>query len=372
MKAWKLAVIIVSVAVIAVSLYSALTVATITSAYKARGAVLEAALAKYHQAFIGDQMVARGWPMFMPRSGDRDASPLIGPRTHWIVQRAAWDRYVSALPVGERHLTLDPDLQAKLAHKWLEAGPQFLSGIDFTWMGQLIDFDYWDLDAHSPSSPDSAHSPEPGIDVVTWAKLRLLKGIKEREPASAILEVEELARLCATTESILTVIKALMLLELTDAVRQRMDSSGVGAAVVRLGRDPKEYHRILRALWGALAYAQLRTPPAYEDDWDHIAAGRCAALGHGLASAVTLRALLLPSHALEYEHLTRLLSRSPECRLRRLRRLWGMPMSTEGPLSADDFPWSTRVMFAIVPAGARLSGEARIAISEQDWFRQYD
>jgi hypothetical protein len=332
-----------------------------------------AALAKYHQEFLEDQRIAASLPVFAPRPGARDAGPLIGPRVSWAgAGPEALLRYRDSLPADERDRAPDPALGRKLGADWLHADPSLWSGLDFGWMSRLADLDYWDLDRNSPepSSPGVAYRATPGAEVVSWAELRLAKGVRDGAPDAAFREVEELARLCATSEEGSTISMGFTLLALVEDARGRTASGGhAGAAAVRAA--PDALRRAHRALWGALAHAELRTPDTYDADWDRISVGRCAALAHGLASAVTVRPVLADSHRAEYERLGRRLAAAPECRLRRLRRLWSDPASTSAVAARDERSWPVRLV-RWVPGTQRLFGEMTVAVSEQDWFTQYE
>lgn len=53
------------------------------SASEATVARLRAEFAAHREAFLGDQRFLASLPIFAPRSGNRDAGPLTGPRVRW-------------------------------------------------------------------------------------------------------------------------------------------------------------------------------------------------------------------------------------------------------------------------------------------------
>ncbi len=372
----KVLLIVAAVTVVAVSAVAGFAWHTVKTGIDGSGARQRAQLAKYHQEFLEDQRFAATLPIFAHRPGHRDAGPVLGPRVSWVVaDPSALERYRQSLPEDTRGLVLDPELSKKLEKDWLDADPALWAGLDFTWMSRLAEFDFWDLDANSPEPfpPGWLSGPTPGVsELFDWVKLRLAKGIHDGAPAPAIRDVEELARLCTTTEETTLINIGVALLRLVDKARERVRLSGGVArdAGSTLGCDASR--RLHRAAWGALAHAEFRTPSTYDADWSQIVVGRCAALKHGLSLALTERPLLGASHTREYQHLDRLLAGSPECRLSRIRRLWSRPDPAEVIVSMDNDSWPLRILTRWVPGARRLAGEMLIAISEQNWFRQYE
>jgi hypothetical protein len=360
-----------STAVVVVIGVAAATVYTARTTSERSRARQHAALAKHHQEFLEDQRFAATLPIFAHRPGRRDAGPVLGPRVSWAAaDREALRRYRDSLPEELRGLAPDPALPQKLGKDWLDADPSLWAGLDFAWMSRLAELDFWDLDRDSPepSSPGVALRPTPGTEISSWAELRLAKGMHDGAAVAGIREVEQLARLCATTEETSTIAIGLGLLRLVDEARGRVASTGGGTGDVEQRLDPDALRRVHRALWGARAHAELRTPTLYDADWDRIAVGRCAALGNGLAAAALVRPVLIDSHRAEYERLTKLLATSPECRLSRLRRLWSQADSAN--IAASNRSWPVRFV-RWMPGTRKLFGEMTVAVSEQDWLEQY-
>jgi hypothetical protein len=356
--------LVVVVGVAAATLYTARTTSERSRARQ------RDALSKHHQEFLEDQRFAASFPVFAARPGARDAGPVLGPRVSWSAAPEALRRYRESLPSGERARTPDPMLPRTLGAGWLRADAALFAELDFGWMSRLAELDHWDLDANrpEPSSPGVAYGPLPGGELVSWAELRLAKGLRGGAPAEAFREVSELARLCITTEESSTISTGLTLFALVDEARGAAPAAAVDPAERRLTRDALA--RVQRAFRGALAHAELRAPPSYDGDWGQIAVGRCAALAHGLASAISVRPVLVEAHRAEYERLDRLLAASPECRLRRLRRLWSEP-SAATAAAARDARWPVRLV-RWVPGTEKLFGEMTVAVSEQDWFAGYE
>ncbi len=333
------------------------------------------ALARYREAFLEDQRLAASLPILARRSGNRDAGLVIGPRVGWLAaDPKSLEPWRRTLPEDARGLEMDDDLPRKLGKEWLDARPALWAGLDFGWMSGLGGYDFWDLERHAPE-----RDPEIPFRVATpnvsklfaWAKLRLAKGLREDAPGKAIREVEELARLCATTEDAGVVAMGLGLLRVADKARVRAASSPRAPKDLGKPIGPEGLERLRRAMWGAVAYAELRASTAYDGDWDRIAIGRCAALGHGLATALATRPILAEAYAAEYRRLGRLLASSPECRLERLRRLWSQPDAMDLDAILAEASWPARLAVRWIPGARTRFGEVLLAISEQDWFRLY-
>lgn len=331
-------------------------------------------LADHHKEFLEDQRLAATIGIFTKRAHrDHDAGSVLGPRLRWYAVPSALRLYEQSLPERTRGLLLDETLAQRLDRAWLTVDPAVWSGLDFSWMAHLDDFDFWDLDSNSPR-PFSAdfQPPVPGLELVQWVKLRLASGVHDNTVWQAMRDVEQLARLHAASESIVTLERSLVFLQLNDAVRKDLArhgraTDGLGSA---LGADVRQ--RVRRALRGALAHAELGTPAIYDSDWDRIQVGRCAALAHGLGVALAARPVLMYSQRAEYEHLTKLLSASPECRLRWLRQAWARSNADESARLCEGDAWHERFLMRWMPGWCALSARQLVAIGSQDWLGRYE
>jgi hypothetical protein len=314
-------------------------------------------IAPHEKEFLSDQAYAASLPFFASRKGTRDAGPLIGPRIHWTIAKpgAVNDAALS-------DAVIDRDVFDKIGKNWLSAPPELWRGLDFGWMAQLAQCDYWDIEKNSVSDRSDLMGPDPVPgDLFAWAKLRLAKGVHENALPSAVAEVEDLARLCFTAERHSLGLYGIGLL--ADARRAR-EKGGLPHPELDLGR-------IQRALGGALAFARLETPPEFAGNFDHLMVGRCAALQYGAWAAIIIRAELRGARAEEYRRLDHLLRRTPECRLERIRGRWALP---DEPLNPNDAgsDWWDRLLWRWSPAWRRAKAETLVGIGSQDWFKGYD
>lgn len=323
------------------------------STSEARAARLRAALASHRDEFMEDQRLLASLPIFAPRSGTRDAGPLIGPRVRWKFAAAGAD------PVPAPGMTLDPGVVGTLGGDWIHARPDLWRDVDFGWMAQLAEYDYWDVDRDAiPPEPDSWSDTEPDSrDLWAWSKLRIAKGVHEHALAPALAEVQELARLCLTVERFPTQLAGIAMLRQVRKVAEHE-----APALMSRTPDNETTDRMLRALSAARGFARLETPASYEADLAKVVVGRCAALHDGVRTALLVRAQLRDARPEEYQRLERQLAASPECRLAAVRRRWATP---DGDRSSRPEHWLDRVL-------ARRSGELMLSIAELDWFRPYE
>jgi len=260
---------------------------------------------------------------------------------------------------------LNPAILERLGDGWLHAGPELWSGVDLSWMRDLAPYDHWDVDYNSaPPSTCFPFDAEPDLrDLFGWAKLRIAKGVHDGAVEPALDEVQELARLCFTTERHENLLFGMGILGL---VRRARGDLGLPLPVT--GINDEDMTRLLRATWAAVAFAQLHAPASSEDDFARIAVGRRAALDEGLRTALFVRPLLGSAWRAEYAQMVRLLAAAPDCRLAAMRSRWATPDDPQA--GRPDGFWG-RLLWRL-PWTRRHDGEVLVAISEQDWFRRYE
>jgi hypothetical protein len=357
---WRI-VLATTAALIALGIgFSAYTLRAMRKTLETSAARASAALAAHRQEFMDDQLFLASLAFFAPRAGKRDAGLLIAPRVRWILASPEG-------ATGSVHgVTLDQTMTDKLGKDWMYAGPEAWTGVDLGWMSRLARYDLWDLDQNSvPSDPRSFRDREPeSRDLWGWAKLRIAKGVHDGAVGPALGEVEELARLCFTTERFQSQIAGLGILELEALARKRLAITAPAPTA-----DPETILRIKRAIFGAIAFARLGTPISYEEDFSRIAVGRCAALHDGLQIALQLRADLRDTRSADYQHMERLLAAAPDCRLGSLRQRWALS-DDERLFQADS--WWDRVTMRWIPGWRHFQSEVIVALSEQDWFGHYE
>ncbi len=187
----------------------------------------------------------------------------------------------TATPVSVPGMTLDPGLIEKLGDDRIRAGPDVWSGIDFGWMAQLSEYDYWDVDRNAvrPKQDFWSDTEPDSRDLWAWSKLRIAKGVHEHALAPALAEVQELARLCLTVERFPTQLAGIAMLR-----QARKAAEREAPALSSRTADNETTDQMLRALSAARGFARLETPASYERDLDEVVVGR--AWAHASAMGV--------------------------------------------------------------------------------------
>jgi hypothetical protein len=321
-------------------------------------AAARASLAAHHDEFMQDQARLARLPILAPRPGGREAGPVIGPRLTWTV----------LVPGAVRDIRPPENAvdAAATGEDWVHTTPDAWARLDFAWMARLRDLDTWDLSQGGPpDDPKSYKEPAPSVvDLTVWGRLRIAKGVREGTPLPALAEVEELARLCFTTDLWEVQLAGLGLLGIVDRTRELVPA----AAAYTPAASPEDREVMRRALSGALAFARLETPARYDAEVDRLVIGKCAALHDGAWLAYLLRPELGEARGPDYARLEHLLAAHPECPLRTLRARWDRP---------PDPHWHrpTRLVdrwTSWIPAVRRIDGELMLAISDQHWFSLYE
>lgn len=135
---------------------------------------------------------------FSPSPRTRDAALYLGVRTDWEDGRVG----LLHLPGSLTGRMRDPP------QAWRSLGAADLAGLDFSWMRELLAYDFWSLSADGPLDAESRApalaAPLPDFVLLqSWAKLRLVKGRAEGDLAQATLEVRHLGSLIASTGTFL-------------------------------------------------------------------------------------------------------------------------------------------------------------------------
>jgi len=144
----------------------------------------------------------RRHPLFTGTGTRADAGPYLNAIVPWTSN-------------GTSALSLPRSLEDALdVEGWVAASSSIaVESYDFSWMKRLHEFDHWTIESDprfrskEPFSIIDADIPDLPV-LATWAKLRLLDGLRRGDLASARAEVTQLARLLATIERHVAVIYA--------------------------------------------------------------------------------------------------------------------------------------------------------------------
>lgn len=243
-------------------------------------------------------------------TGGDDAGPFLNPQLTW--QGASGPvRGTLTVPAAQQALLRE------WGKAWLEKGRAAdLPSLDFAWLTQLGKYGHWSLVPGGPLEKGPVrwmYAPIPAfIDLLYLAKLRLLLAVKSGEGLDvAAAEVEHLALLCGSTETLVGEMVGLALLSAVSEARgQGVPASQEGFK--KLLRATMVYGTVL--IDDATARAALPT--------DRPLAGRCTALNEALGTTLWLRHLLEEPQRSRFERFDAALEQPPPgCRLELGRRM---------------------------------------------------
>jgi len=149
---------------------------------------------KYIDRFCDESKRVKALKAFGERPRTKDAAIYLSVRVDWENGR-----------VGMLHLPRSlTDRMGNPPLSWRNFGPADYAGLDFTWLKDLAEFDYWSLSTDGPikDSPTLSYfdAPLPNfVQLQHWVKLRLVKGKFENDLPQASLEVRHLADLIASS-----------------------------------------------------------------------------------------------------------------------------------------------------------------------------
>lgn len=275
---------------------------------------------KHEKLIHEDEAILKNNEIFRGSRGTSDAGPFLNGKVHW--------------EIGELHhqgsLVLPEFLKKEMNKDWAIKKPLFKKmGLDFGWMKELLKYDHWNPEEHSPAYPDGKKYltysfPVPSYrDLMTWAKLRLLYGKEQKDIQSAFKEVRHLARLIWTNDYLVSSMVTLNMLKIEHQFHETLlpeeegDWKLVPEDVIMRG---KRYFYIVPTLSEIYLsnenFERLSATPV----------GMCPMVVESLMNYVSLRDLL--QHELEdrYTRMNRLVKKTQEvCRKTIVHRMWEDP-----------------------------------------------
>jgi hypothetical protein len=257
-----------------------------------------------------------------------------------------------------------------------------LKAVDTGWMAELSKLGFWDLEGSGSALAGKPYmalvddAPR-FVDAIVFGKLRMIRGLQSGDAREAAKETRELARLCASTESLVGLATAGALLRVE---RRAQEAAGELGQPVE-GWTPvsaDDASALQRLVWAApapysmLATGALPSGPTF---------GRCMGLAEGLRSALYMRRFAEREFPDHYAALTAALAQE-QCRLRRARQAWADP-NAEGQLGMDGHVFCQVAMDdptpdCSVPATAVKApfvapyiGLTLALVSLPDWYKEY-
>ena len=308
------------------------------------------------------------------KTGKADAGPWLNRKLFWSPVREVSSETsplpAVAIPVREELL--------RLRSEWMDKHHKARTAkADLSFFMGLGQFDYWDIETHSPIEELAARNifvpppelPVPEVsDLLAAAKLRLMRGALDKEAMTALQDVRNLARLLLTTENMNLVLAGIAILDdERKAYRYFVDHQGLSeSAWIPIDRNTTR--RAYRAILATRGYLRIWTRP---DTMDEIylkgaePVGLCAAANEAFPQTFALAPVLKPHWPLEfdlrdeYAKLDQVLDRSrSSCRLKYLSALIETEnFATElpGPFLLNRLPYSRKI-FGLRTSVNRFSG----------------
>jgi hypothetical protein len=288
---------------------------------------------------------------------------------------------MASLPSTPATLKLDSAVMKKIADPWTDTVPAAWEGLDFSWFAELSRFSHWDLDDNSPVSlgPPALMpvTPLPEFThLLGWSRLHLARALSLGDPVRAAAEVQHLAALCATTETLVGVMVAVALLGLEDDARLEAQRREITVPPEWKTLDKPSRTRLKAMFFAGPAYLQLDTPARYQSDFERVTAGRCAAFNETLGLAWALRPALHDGRAEQYARLTAMLDGAKGCRLTHLRKVWhaadASSLFDNTALCGNPDDCGSLGMLSFVPGYESLVAENLLTVASPRWFGKYD
>lgn len=285
--------------------------------------------AKFFPKLKADQASFAGSYLTLKSSASSDAGPFLNPRVSWNGPHAKEPLL--------KDLHLAADLTAEIdawKDTWMEhADDKRLVTLDFSWMRNLHRFDHWDIHKTCTGCIDSGIET---LDVFSyrvpnyknlrhWAKLRLLKGLKDKDLWQAARDVRQLARLLVSQEVLISAIasQGFYKLELSIfdfAKKQRLTTPAEW--------QPLSKETLDKSFRVCATVSRLFTPLGSQEVFDAIFKSKehfyckCNGMAEGMTLGILLGAKARKVYPTRFSSLTAVIEQTPECRLTKLRSMW--------------------------------------------------
>lgn len=320
--------------------------------------------------FLEDQEALSRIDVIRTNNGGRDAGPFLNPIVRWYAGMPEGARYLAGK--NNSPISIPNGAAAQLSgnlYKLFDASSQQFDYASFSldWMKEALAYDYWEIHEAPPIREmfDRARSrkihmlnyltltPLPELkDIVLLSKVRLIKGMKERNLLPALREVRHLAKLCYSTETLHGALFAVVLLGV-----ERVGYEYAVAHQVLKGGDwmplsPDLYKRLKRAVLGASGYfSPITTIDLFRKTYGSgkVIVGNCAGIREGTTWFSLIDRHLYSQFPLErnFREVIDLLKMhatgsNSQCRLKDIRTYWSDPFA----FSAWGFERDTLLLLA--------------------------
>jgi hypothetical protein len=253
-----------------------------------------------------------------------------------------------------------------------------VSSIDLSWMRQLNQFAYFDIEAGDPKGDSRAfhlfNEFFPNfLDLQNMAKVRLIQGLASGDARQAAKEVRELARLCFSSEQLICEMIGIAILGMEEAAfKEAQKRKQITDAWVPISENERLQMR--RLFWVGLEQYTMDAPLEMLKE-EKITIGSCAALREGIGTTLLMREFAPQDQKERLDALKQIADVSIHCRLKRERAALNGSLKAETFSStADSFLGSDSVIPDFV---LKLPGMKTVALANMfkvgtaDYFQMY-
>lgn len=312
--------------------------------------------AKLPRVLDDQTYINQNFPL-LEKNASTDAGPFLNPLLKWIGRPTDGEgsgqyfgeiiaKYRKNFPMPESNPILLSDKPRALDSletlaDWKKVDIQ---GLDFHWMKELSQFDFWDISENSPNALDYHrnsldsilnHYEPVSVQLLSWAALRLAQGIQEQDLVSAHQEVQHLVQLMLSTEDHLMSPLAMMILK-TEA--KLYDTLINEKAPFAQGWQPTSKETLSRVSRYLEQSPFFLNPAVSEEVFQSVVTGdRSIGVCLSLSSSLTFYLHSLPylhhRYKESYQILEEALSKSKNCRLNRFREAFRSIAEGQGDVS---------------------------------------
>jgi len=268
--------------------------------------------------FMQDREILARYEIFYPSNGTKDAGPYLNPMVHWEIGDVA----------HRGSLVLPEFIHKEMNKDWVVKKPRFKKmGINFSWMKELLKYDYWNPEENSPAYPEGKRYetyslPVPSYDdLITWAKLRYLHGKETGDVQNALKEVRHLMRLIFTNDYLIASMVTLKMLQNENTFEEILTPKEMGG-----WKFIPEDHlmRAKRHIYSLPAAVDIRIPDVTFQKVIKTNVGLCPMLFEGMMGYLALRDFLKEELIYGYNRMDEAIQ-SANCRQTILHKMWRDP-----------------------------------------------
>ncbi|NMO15909.1 hypothetical protein HPC49_24195 [Pyxidicoccus fallax] len=290
-------------------------------------------LTQHVDLFCEQQAKLAADPWFHEPRTAGDAGPLLNT---WL----EWDPG-PAMP-ADSPLQLPAALAEKKDWKELVASEVDVSTLDFGWMRQLQTYDRWDIVKDTPFSRSKPFNlttaPIPNYIILqTWAKLRLVHGLRTGQPMEAARDVRHLAWLAYRSDTLLGAMIGAALLRIENRAHASMEAPPPEWRPMSLD----QIERMRAVFFASMAFSSVATPTDVARKARHCGSGisRCTGLTEASIYGRYLKSLAEDSYRPAYDALAAELASAP-CPTSAARTIWEHgAMIDDTPPSGSEAEW---------------------------------